>query len=182
MKKLIFTLVPLLLLSCGNKSVSTSESSMETNDSTEPNISIIETSTSTSTSEKFKLKYPSTFSLVSSQYGIEYSNCSIEFTSVVDCAIRWKEGSLNKTSHLIYTIEFDKNILYSFTWDQISFTEAKQEGDNETPSFLFECEYRYFSSDYKELHFETAGLMGSEDENGSQIILGKMVYDFTILE
>lgn len=174
--------MPLLLLSCGNKSVSTSESSMETNDSTEPNISTTEISSSASTSEKFKLKYPSTFLLVSSQYGIEYSDCSIEFTSVVDCAIRWKEGSLNKTSHLIYTIEFDKNILYSFTWDQISFTEAKQEGNSETPSFLFECEYRYFSSDYKELHFETAGLMGSEDENGSQIILGKMAYDFTILE
>ncbi len=124
----MFALVPLLLLSCGNKSVSTSESSMETNDSTEPNISTTEISSSASTSEKFKLKYPSTFSLVSSQYGIEYSDCSIEFTSVVDCAIRWKEGSLNKTSHLIYTIEFDKNILYSFTWDQISFTEAKQEG------------------------------------------------------
>lgn len=182
MKKFMFALVPLLLLSCGNKSVSTSESSMETNDSTEPNISTTEISSSASTSEKFKLKYPSTFLLVSSQYGIEYSDCSIEFTSVVDCAIRWKEGSLNKTSHLIYTIEFDKNILYSFTWDQISFTEAKQEGNSKTPSFLFECEYRYFSSDYKELHFETAGLMGSEDENGSQIILGKMVYDFTILE
>lgn len=182
MKKFMFALVPLLLLSCGNKSVSTNESSMETNDSTEPNISTTEISSSASTSEKFKLKYPSTFLLVSSQYGIEYSDCSIEFTSVVDFAIRWKEGSLNKTSHLIYTIEFDKNILYSFTWDQISFTEAKQEGNSETPSFLFECEYRYFSSDYKELHFETAGLMGSEDENGSQIILGKMVYDFTILE
>ncbi len=182
MKKLIFSLIPLLLLSCGIKPTSTSESSMETNDSTEPNISTTETSTSTSTSEKFKLKYPSSFSLVRSQYGKEYSNCSIEFTSVTDCLIRWKEGDLNKTSHMIYTIEFDKNILYSFIWDQISFTEAKQEGDSEVPSFLFECEYRYFSSDYKELHFETAGLMGSEDENGSQIILGKMVYDFAILE
>lgn len=181
MKKLIFALVPLLLLSCGIKPTSTSESSTDV-DSTKSSVSTSETSTSTSTPDKFKLKYPSTFSLVSSQYGIEYSDCSIEFTSVTDCLIRWKEGDLNKTSHLIYTIEFDKNILYSFVWDQVSFTEAKQEGDAEVPSFLFECEYRYFSSDYKGLHFETAGLMGSEDESGSQIILGKMVYDFTILE
>ena len=45
MKKIMFALVPLMLFSYDIKPISTSESSMETNDSTEPNISTIETST-----------------------------------------------------------------------------------------------------------------------------------------
>ncbi len=116
MKKLIFALVPLLLLSCGVKPTSTSESTTDV-DSTKLSVSTTETSTSTSTSEKFKLKYPSTYSLVKSKNGQTFDECSIEITSIVNCVVRWKIEETDYIAHLIYTIELSKKVMYNLSWD-----------------------------------------------------------------
>ncbi len=181
MKKLIFVLVPLLLLSCGNKPTSTSESSTDV-DSTKSSVSTSETSTSTSTPDKFKLKHPSTYSLVKSKNGQTFDECSIEFTSIVNCLVRWKIEETDYVSHLIYTIELSKNVMYNLSWDQVSFTEALEEGDSKAPRFLFDCEYRYFSSDYSGMGFEDSDSTCSEDESGNHIVIARAAYAFQLVE
>ncbi len=81
--------MPLLLLSCGNKPVSTSESTNSDIDSTEPSISTATTTTSISTSSKAELKLPSTYTLQRVLNGINYPSFTIEFVNKVDCLVKW---------------------------------------------------------------------------------------------
>ena len=186
MKKLIFALVPLLLLSCGNKSVSTSESITDTNDSTEPSISTVTTTTFISTSSKAELKLPSTYTLQRVLNGINYSPFTIEFVNEVDCLVKWSLDGSEYMSHQTYSIKYDQNILYDAIWDMVYFKPNLMEGDADVPDFFSLCEWKYFSATYSGMCFVTPGLLPGVDENGSICEScdspGKMIYDFVLVE
>ena len=128
MKKLIIALVPLLLLSCGNKPVSTSESTNSDIDSTEPSISTVTTTTSISTSSKAELRLPSTYSLQRVLNGINYPSFTIEFVNKADCLVKWSLDGTEYMSHQTYSIKYDQNILYDAIWDMVYFKPNLMEG------------------------------------------------------
>ena len=75
--------MPLLLLSCGNKPTSISESTNGDIDSIEPSISTVTSTTSISTSSKAELKLPSTYTLQRVVNGTNYPSFTIEFVNKV---------------------------------------------------------------------------------------------------
>lgn len=186
MKKLITALVPLLLLSCGNKPVSTSESTNSDIDSTEPSISTATTTTSISTSSKAELKLPSTYTLQRVVNGINYPSFTIEFVNKVDCLVKWSLDGTEYMSHQTYSIKYDQNILYDAIWDMVYFKPNLIEGDVGVPNFFSLCEWKYFSEAYSGMCFVTPGILSGVDENGSICETcdspGKMIYDFVLVE
>lgn len=186
MKKLIFALVPLLLLSCDNKPVSTSESTNSGIDSIEPSISTATTTTSISKSSKTELKLPSTYTLQRVLNGINYPSFTIEFANKVDCLVKWSLDGTGYMSHQTYSIKYDQNILYDAIWDMVYFKPNLMEGDVDVPSFFSLCEWKYFSKTYNGMCFVTPGLLPGVDENDSICETcdspGKMIYDFVLVE
>ncbi len=95
---------------------------------------------------------------------------------------RWSLDGEEFTSHQKYSIQYDQNIIFSFLWDTVTFTDDLVEGDSPMPESLACLEYKYFNTKHSTLSFESMGGAVSFDEDGSVYELGCTSYDFSLVK
>lgn len=177
MRKTVLLLLPLLASCTATPTPSSAAFSDDTSDDTS-----IETTDSISSSEQKPQAISATYSLSRVMLGINYPFFEIVFGEDGRCLFHWFLDGEEFTSHQKYSIQYDQNIIFSFVWDTVTFTDDLVEGDSPMPESLAGCEYKYFNSKHSTLSFESAGAAVSFDEYGSVYTLGKLSYDFSLVK
>ena len=173
MGKTVLLLLPLLASCIATPTSSSTASSDDTS---------IETTDSISSSEQKPQAISATYSLSRVTLGINYPFFEIVFGEDGRCLLHWFLDGEEFTSHQKYSIQYDQNIIFSFVWDAVTFTDDLVEGDSPMPESLAGCEYKAFNSKHSTLSFQTAGALVSFDEDGSVYELGYTSYDFSLVK
>ena len=173
MRKTVLLLLPLLASCTATPAPSNTASSDDTS---------IETTDSISSSEQKPQAISATYSLSRVMLGINYPFFEIVFGEDGRCLLHWSLDGEEFTSHQKYSIQYDQNIIFSFLWDTVTFTDDLVEGDSPMPESLACLEYKYFNTKHSTLSFESMGGAVSFDEDGSVYELGYTSYDFSLVK